>query len=111
MKKSNKQYSKVKNLSKIAHQKRILETKLKIRKHLMNKHIRDLGDDFSGDYVFRQSMKTMKINNPIFSFIPGFVKGVKPGKKILVPLFSGFGAAIGVLFLMRDKKNQEPEKE
>ena len=105
MKKKKTRYSKIKNVNDLHRQKRILETKLKIRKHLFNRHINDFEDDFSGDYVYRQSLKSLKLDNPLYSFIPGFFKDTKLGKGILIPLISGLGVAMTTLFLSRNKEN------
>ncbi|MBN2893799.1 MAG: hypothetical protein JXL97_18155 [Bacteroidales bacterium] len=111
MAKTNKSYDNIKSLNDLKRQRQIIETKLRIRKHLLNKHIRDLDEDFSGDYVFRQSLKSLKMDNPIYSFIPGFIKGVKPGKKVLVPLFSGIGSAIAAFLLMKDNSSKKKRVE
>lgn len=106
MKNKKTRYSKIKNIKDLHRQKRILETKLKIRKHLFNRHVNDFSEDFSGDYVFRQSLKSMKLDNPLYSFLPGFFKDTKVGKGLIIPLVSGLGVAITTLFLSKKKENE-----
>ncbi len=102
-----KEYSKIKSLNDIRRNKKNVETKLKVRKVLMKRHLRDLNEDFSGDYVFKQSLKALKIDKPLFQYIPGLAKGVKLDKKILIPLLSGFITSLSSFLAMRTRKSPE----
>ena len=104
----NNSYKKIRNINNLQQQKRKLKTKLKIRNHLFNKHIRDFEDDFSGDYLYRQTLKTFKLNNPLFSFLPSLLKNSKNNKKI-IPITGGIGVVVGIAlyFLKNNKTTKE----
>lgn len=104
--KIKQKYSKINSLKKIEEQRRIVETKLKIRKYLINKHVRNINDDFSSDYIFRQSLKMLKIDNPLYEYVPNMLKGIKPSKKIIIPIFSGIVATVASFVLLRKKSSK-----
>ncbi len=106
----NKEYSKINSLNDITRNKRIIETKLKVRKVLLNRHLKDFNHDFSGDYVFKQSLKALKIENPTFNMIPSLVKGMKINRKVLISLFSGFAATFTSFLVMKTRESDNEKK-
>jgi len=107
-KKRKKIYSQIKGISQLQRQKRLLEKKIKIRERLLNKHINDFSDDFSGDYVYRQSIKTLKLDSAMWKIAPQFLKGNKKG--LIIPLLSGVVATMAsVLFYKNKDKNTSAE--
>ncbi|MBN2664669.1 MAG: hypothetical protein JXR68_13550 [Bacteroidales bacterium] len=111
MKKNHKNYySNIKGIDELARQKKILEKKIKIRERLLNKHIKDLNDDFSGDYLYRQSIKTLKLDNSLLNIIPSFIKGNMNKKSFIIPAISGIGAALASVFLFKPKTNPPETK-
>ncbi|MEA3450906.1 MAG: hypothetical protein U9Q83_03275 [Bacteroidota bacterium] len=109
MKQKNiKNYSKIRNARDVKHQKKILNTKLKIRKHLLDKHINELNDDLSVNYVYQQSLKALKINNNVLSFLPRILKSTNTKNKgLMISLISAgiAGVASMLLFVKLKKKN------
>ena len=110
-KKSNKNnYSKIRNARDVKHQKKILNTKLKIRKHLLDKHLKELNDDVSVNYVYQQGLKALKIDNGLLSFLPRILKSTNTKNKgLVVSLVSAgiAGVASMLLFVKFKKKNFE----
>lgn len=107
-KKNKNNYSQIRNARDVKHQKKILNTKLKIRKHLLNKHFKELNDDISVNYVYRQGLKALKIDNSLMSFLPGFLKSTNTKNKgLIVSLVSAgiAGLTSMFLFLKFKKKN------
>lgn len=105
---AKKSYNKINNINNLRQQKRKLNTKLKIRKHLFNKHLRDLEEDFSGDYLFRQSLKTFKLDNPVFNFLPVVFRNLKLSK-LTIPIIGGVSVTAGLLFLLNRKKDKNED--
>jgi uncharacterized protein YggL (DUF469 family) len=104
---NKKVYSNIKNLSDLQEQKKLLKSRMRLRKKLIDKHVSDLSDDFSGDYLLRQSMKLLKIDNNLTSFIPEIIANQKIGKKIIFPLIGGIVSFFGAYMLFKKKKNPE----
>lgn len=106
-------YSQIKSLKDLQQSKKIIKTKLKIRKHLLNKHVKDLNEDFSADYVYRQSLKLFKIENGALNILPKFINTLVGDKKgLLVTIFSAIGAGITTLvFYKNTKKTNKKNKE
>lgn len=95
-------YSQIKTLNDLLQSKKIIKTKLKIRKHLLNKHIKDLNDDFSADYIYRQSLRLLKVENGALNVLPKYVNSLVGDKKgLFVSIFSAIGAGITTLFFYR----------
>ncbi len=106
-KKNKKYYSKIRGIEELRRHKKLLSKKIRIRERLLNKHINDLSDDFSADYIYRQSLDAFKLKNPLWNFVPEIVKGKMPKKGLILPVLSGLGAAITSLFLF-NKKEKPP---
>ena len=102
-KKNKKYYSQIHGIEELIRHKNLLSKKVRIRERLLNKHINDLSDDFSADYIYRQSLDTFKLKNPLWNFVPELVKGKMPKKGFIVPLLSGLGVAVTSLFLFNKK--------
>ncbi len=104
---NHKYYSNIRKLKDLQRQKNILNAKLRIRKHILNKHINDLNDDFSADYVYRQSLKALKIEDGIMNFIPNLFN-FKTGKKsFLISSLTALGAGLTSFFLLKKGKKKK----
>ena len=106
---NKKGYSNIKNIEDLQEQKKLLEARMNLRKKLINKHIKDLNEDFSGEYLIRQSLKLFKIDNNLSSFIPEILANPKIGKKIILPLIGGAVSFFGAYLLFKQKK-KNPEQ-
>ncbi len=99
-----KHYSNIRSINDLNRQKRLLESKIKIRNRLLNKHFNDLNDDFSAQYVFRETARALKIDNPAIKFLSAFFKGQKLNKKFYIPIITGLATAIASFFLFNSNK-------
>jgi hypothetical protein len=109
MKSNSINYSNIKNLNDLQRYKIILKKKIKLRKKLLDKHLKDLEEDFSADYIYRQSLKALKINNNLFTFVPKLF-GDNNKKKFIYSIISGFSAALGTLFINKKFKKNNAQK-
>lgn len=109
-KKRKKYYSNINGVEELKRQKKLLQKKIKVRERLLNKHINDFNDDFSGDYLYRQSVKTLKLDNALWKMAPQFFKEGKSKKGFIIPALSGLGAAIASFFFMKNKNTEKTSK-
>ncbi len=112
-KRKRNNYGKIRNVRDLKMQKKHLEKRIKVRKRLLDKHFNDFNDDLSADYLYRQSLQSLKIQNPFWNIIPKAVKGnFGKGKSFnkkgfLIPLLSGLGAAVTSFFIFKNKNRKK----
>ena len=112
MTKNNKlDYSYIRNVNDLERYKRILQKKIKLRKQLLDKHIKDLSEDISADYIYRQSLKALKLDTGLLKLAPRIFNKNSKGKGFFVTLLSGLSAGIASLFFFKNKNNPSSDKE
>ncbi len=98
-------YSSIRNLSDLERAERSLNKHLKLRKRLLDIHLKNLNEDFSGDYVYKQTLKALKLEGGLWNLAPSLLKSAGVEKKgFLVTLFGSLGAAITSFFFFKNKK-------
>jgi len=94
-------YSKINTLEDLQRQKLKIRKKIKIREKLIDKHLKELNEDISAQYVIDQTFRLLKTENPFNGAIGGFAKSFLFRKQIIVPLLSGIATAFGISWLMK----------
>jgi hypothetical protein len=98
-------YSSIRSLSDLEWAKKSLNKHLRLRKRLLDIHLKNLNEDFSGEYVYKQTLKALKVENGLWGLAPTLLKKAGVEKKgFLVTLFSSLGAAITSFFFFKNKK-------
>ena len=112
MKKKTK-YQDINNLARLRREKKILSKKIRIREKLLKRRVKKIQKIITPDYVYTEILKTVKMEDSLLVHAPKVLKLKVPiqnvlsnqdGKKMIVPLLSGLGAAITSFFAMRKKK-------
>ena len=111
-----KDYHKIKNISQLRREKRILEKKIKIRGKILNRRLKTFKKTITPDYLYTELLKSAKMEDSILAMAPQALKLKIPvknllnkgdnKKKLLVTLFSAIGAAITSLFAFNSRKKQ-----
>ncbi len=120
MKKRKKSYHKIKNLSQLRRNKRILEKKIRIREKILKRRVKSLQQNISPDMLYNEGLKATKMEDSLLRFVPQLLKMKLPAggqlsgdtkKQALIALFSGLGASVASVFAFRSKKFNLSKKE
>ncbi len=120
MKKRRKKFHKIKNLSQLQRNKRILDKKIRIREKILKRRLKSFQATLTPDTVYDEVLKTTKMQDSLLRFIPQLLKMKLPAgtklnddskKQIMLALFSGLGASIASVFAFRRRKAKTSKKE
>ncbi len=107
--KDKKILARVRNLNDLQRYKKRLHKKIFLRKKLLDKHLKDLENDLSAEYITKEVIKTLKLEGTFWQYIPNLFSnhGIK---KLILPFLSGLGTALSS-FMAFKKSGKKTDKE